>query len=98
MRTSVGDLKDAVRLRLLTALVQQQRLQERISESDVRQPTLFERHHERHVIERRPKLTLRVRDFRRQHRDVKSERTQQRGKQTIHFITKPATPFLDYLC
>src|SRR5688500_9730411 len=93
----LDDPEPTICLHLLSALVQQQRLHERVAESDIHQPTPIERDHQRHVIELRTKLTLRVTNSGSQHRDIKPKRAQQPRKQTIHFVTKPAAPPLDDL-
>ena len=78
-------------------MIQQQRLAERIAETDIGEPSLFQLNEQRHMIERRIEASFIARDSRRQHRHFKTHRSQQRAKRAVQLVTDAAASFFDDL-
>src|SRR5882762_7170832 len=85
------------KLFLFEARFQPQRIDKRISKTDVGQPVFFEFDPKCHVIKLGPVASVALTDSGRQQRHLKPQLTQQSGKSSIHLVAESATAFVNDL-
>ena len=82
-------------LDLFAPRIEEQGFAKRIAKTYISKPSLFQLNKQSHVIERRIETPFIARDSCRQHRDFKTQRSQQDTEGAVQFVTDTAAPFLN---